>query len=334
MRRNLKENEIDSFSSLLDSLNSIYLSAYVKDAWIWIPNSEGVFSVKSFFEKLDEDTSHHNRWWNCWRSYIPPRVAAFAWVVSHRCINTCDILQAKNVHLASWCILCQKNVETMDHVLLLCPFSSSVWMDIMRFCGMSWATLNSISETLKSWGGAFKGCIGESLWYSIPYAVIWFIWLERNNRIFNGKSRAAPHISLTIKIAIIQWAKCKGVLPYSVDQTLQKPQIVFRPIGLCDANEAEAKSLLFGRRWYKSHNMGPLMVEGDSTNVIAWDGGRRAGPWRLASTVEEIRDLVRDIRPSLTHRRRTTNSMADVLAKAGAIRSDTEISFNDITGIT
>ncbi|XP_077241568.1 uncharacterized protein LOC143882056 [Tasmannia lanceolata] len=97
------------------------------------------------------------------------------------------------------------------------------------------------------------------------------------------------------------------------------------PAGSCDANEAEARALLFGLKWYNLNSSAPLIIEGDSTNVVAWAIGKSKGPWRLQDILAEIRDLVREVHPQIEHRRRTANEAADKLAKEGAMLESTRI---------
>ncbi|XP_077236540.1 uncharacterized protein LOC143878104 [Tasmannia lanceolata] len=91
------------------------------------------------------------------------------------------------------------------------------------------------------------------------------------------------------------------------------------PAGICDANEAEAKALLAGLKWYASHNLGPLIILGDSSKAIGWAKNLGGGPWHIHQILDEIQDLARKSHPSLKHRRRTANSAVDALAKDGAI---------------
>ncbi|XP_077237165.1 uncharacterized protein LOC143878817 [Tasmannia lanceolata] len=58
LRRDLKDSEIGQFESLLSLLSSYYLSPNVDDCWIWIPDSQGGFSVRSFFRLL---TGNHGQ---------------------------------------------------------------------------------------------------------------------------------------------------------------------------------------------------------------------------------------------------------------------------------
>ncbi|XP_077230145.1 uncharacterized protein LOC143863347 [Tasmannia lanceolata] len=88
-----------------------------------------------------------------------------------------------------------------------------------------------------------------------------------------------------------------------------------KPAEICDANEAEVSVLLFALQWYANHNLGPLIVEGDSSNTIAWASNQTGGLWRMASKIDEIRDLNSSPRPLLRHRRRSANDWADSLAK-------------------
>ncbi|XP_077232662.1 pentatricopeptide repeat-containing protein At2g03880, mitochondrial-like [Tasmannia lanceolata] len=92
------------------------------------------------------------------------------------------------------------------------------------------------------------------------------------------------------------------------------------PAGICYANEAEVRALLFGFKWFANSKLGPLIVEGDSSNTIAWATKNSNGPWRLHNFVTEIRDLVSVIMPTIEHRRRSANEVVDQLAKDGVLR--------------
>ncbi|XP_077252720.1 uncharacterized protein LOC143892159 [Tasmannia lanceolata] len=93
-------------------------------------------------------------------------------------------------------------------------------------------------------------------------------------------------------------------------------------VGICDANEAEVRVLLFGLQWAYENNQRPLIVEGDSTNVVAWASGHSNGPWKLQDLLAEILDLIRVLDPKIEHRRQSANEAADILAKAGVLRDE------------
>ncbi|XP_077231503.1 uncharacterized protein LOC143864464 [Tasmannia lanceolata] len=100
------------------------------------------------------------------------------------------------------------------------------------------------------------------------------------------------------------------------------------PAGICDVNKASGPAILFGLHWYEKHNLGPLIMEGDSTNTIVWASNRSGGPWCLSNIIDEIRDLVRILQPRISHRRRSANTMADELAKSGVDRPQVLLSIH------
>ncbi|XP_077252572.1 uncharacterized protein LOC143891972 [Tasmannia lanceolata] len=72
------------------------------------------------------------------------------------------------------------------------------------------------------------------------------------------------------------------------------------------------------RNWSR----GNLIIEGDSSNAIAWASVKSKRPWKLQCYIAEIRDVVRLVLPKIEHRRRSVNEMADQLAKGGVLREE------------
>lgn len=52
---------------------------------------------------------------------------------------------------------------------------------------------------------------GKRLWRLVPSAVGWEIWLERNNRVFQGRSEPAWKVYRQAREYMVFWARrCKG----------------------------------------------------------------------------------------------------------------------------
>ena len=65
-----------------------------------------------------------------WKVGIPPKVKVLAWLASWKRVNTCDLLQKRRPNLAispSWCTLCKKGGENIDHLLVHCSFTNYMW---------------------------------------------------------------------------------------------------------------------------------------------------------------------------------------------------------------
>lgn len=73
-------------------------------------------------------------------------------------------------------------------------------------------------------------------------------------------------------------------------------------------------------RLFSSRYGGALVVESNSSNVIAWVSNRKSNPWNFQFHFNEIRELSATLNVSFCHEVRSTNSTADVLAKQGVKR--------------
>ncbi|XP_077223398.1 uncharacterized protein LOC143857010 [Tasmannia lanceolata] len=282
-----------------------------------------------------------------WRSHALPRVVAFPWTVAYKAIKTCDRLKKRCFQMASWCVLCRKEEETIDHLLLQCQMAHVLWTNLLRSFNMKWVFRRSIRSVILNWKGGRFGSVGDLLWKLVPYALIWNIWKERNNRIFQGKERCVRGICLQTKIDLISRIKALRGTHYSIRDFLRhwqdiiwekkimaksagisgviwnwKERVVMsysKTGGMCDANEAEVRALLFGLQWCAMNLQGLLIIEGDSANTVAWAIFESIGPGRIRPMIMEIKDLVYAVKPVTEHRRRYANVKADELAKAGVL---------------
>ncbi|XP_077228524.1 uncharacterized protein LOC143861487 [Tasmannia lanceolata] len=105
-----KTTVCDMIIALLRDQRVVLVNQY---QWVWCPNTEGCFLVRSFFWQMVDSSSAPSRRSRIWKSPIPPRIAAFAWTVTYRCIKTCDQLKKHCFHMAS----CG---ESMENALRAC----------------------------------------------------------------------------------------------------------------------------------------------------------------------------------------------------------------------
>ncbi|KAK9266383.1 hypothetical protein L1049_027285 [Liquidambar formosana] len=93
--RNLNERESSNLASLLNILEGFSLSLFIPVKRVWIADSSGVFSCKSYFEKLI-GSSHILSCFPSdliWKARVPLKVKVFAWTVFYKGINTNDKFQ-------------------------------------------------------------------------------------------------------------------------------------------------------------------------------------------------------------------------------------------------
>ena len=95
--RNLIDTEIELLQRLMPSLSSMHFSPSVADSRVWSLSSSGLFFVKYFFLALSNFSNPvlflpTNF---LWRSKVPSKVKALAWLVIHGKVDTNDKLQSK-----------------------------------------------------------------------------------------------------------------------------------------------------------------------------------------------------------------------------------------------
>ncbi|CAL8997556.1 unnamed protein product [Prunus brigantina] len=94
------------------------------------------------------------RWLDCWtywrnsdegevfspyaqilKAKTPPKVKIFVWQAVLGKLNTGDTLQRHCPYMClspHWCVLCNRAGESVDHLLLHCPFSIKLWEMLLK----------------------------------------------------------------------------------------------------------------------------------------------------------------------------------------------------------
>ena len=174
----------------MSSLSSMLFSPSLVDSRVWSLSSSSLCSVKSFSLALSK-VSNPILFLPAkflWSSKAPSKVKALTWLVVHGKVNTNDKLQLKRPYKSlcpQWCILCKGNGELIDHLFLHCPITIGLWHKLFNLAGLAWVPPRSIGDMMVI---VFKGMRnslrGKTLWQIACLTLIWVVWQERNNRIF------------------------------------------------------------------------------------------------------------------------------------------------------
>ena len=115
---------------------------------------------------------------------IPLKNKKFAWYLRRGVILTKDNLAKRNWHGSKKCVFCHKD-ETIKHLFFECTFARSIW-SIIQICSILFPPC-SIANIFGNWLNGvdrrFKRLIRMG-----ALAVIWSIWLCRNDKVFNDKN--------------------------------------------------------------------------------------------------------------------------------------------------
>ncbi|RVW55794.1 hypothetical protein CK203_075797 [Vitis vinifera] len=102
-----------------------------------------------------------------WSSKVPSKVKALAWLVAHG-----------------------KEMESRLTTFFFIVPSIGLWHRLFNLVGVIWVPPRSIEDMLViSFKGLGNSVRGKILWQIACLTLIWMVWQERNNRIFEDKGR-------------------------------------------------------------------------------------------------------------------------------------------------
>ncbi|GJT91413.1 RNA-directed DNA polymerase, eukaryota, reverse transcriptase zinc-binding domain protein [Tanacetum coccineum] len=166
------------------------------DCIIWKDNSgkSMKFSIRSVWEKFKDFKSEVSWYKVIWYPQCNPRHAFIAWLAMHRRLATQDriMVWCKTSNLL--CPLCKKENDSHEHLFFKCTYSEDIWSNVKDKVGRR----NWSNEWVKVASTIVKeGCnsrIKSVLDRMVFATVIYFIWNERNKRIFTQEQRNAQDI--------------------------------------------------------------------------------------------------------------------------------------------
>lgn len=110
------------------------------------------------------------------------------------------------------CSLCIGQQESVDHVLICCPFAHEIRENIMRWCGVSLnhrslQTTKELLQSISAWGSCSKKRKQLTI---IIYGMLWCIWRYRNKRLFSNEGVSLLQGISGIKTTVFHWCKHRG----------------------------------------------------------------------------------------------------------------------------
>ncbi|CAN1322722.1 hypothetical protein LINPERPRIM_LOCUS32494, partial [Linum perenne] len=180
---------------------------------IWTPQSGGIFTVSSLrrvlvaknyrgFSDFPSDVISH--------SAIPSKIACLCWKIYFRKLATNDNLQRRGFHLANRCVLCNSELESMDHLFLNCTYASEIWTLLSSKLSIHGPFQSSVVGFIIGWKGLNCTMSFSSARKVLLHAVLWFIWKERNDRIFRDSSNPPSLTFRKLWFAVGDWLLADG----------------------------------------------------------------------------------------------------------------------------
>uniref|UniRef100_A0A453SEC5 Reverse transcriptase zinc-binding domain-containing protein n=3 Tax=Aegilops tauschii subsp. strangulata TaxID=200361 RepID=A0A453SEC5_AEGTS len=129
-------HEIGQYILLWRLIESTTLSD-TPDQLVWKWTVSGICTAKSAYAASLHGSMTCGNWRLTWKSWAPPKVKFFLWLVSLDRCWTADRLARHGLQHHNSCPLCCQEPETMRHLLLGCSFSRHVWFEILSWMRMT-----------------------------------------------------------------------------------------------------------------------------------------------------------------------------------------------------
>ncbi|GKB35542.1 lupus La protein [Tanacetum coccineum] len=205
---------------------------------VWI-SSNGVDN--EFFVSIAWDTIRPRgdvvNWHDLvWFSHAIPRHAFHLWLVIKRKLKTQDVLRQwdvssnTNLNLLR-CPLCGLQPDSHDHLFFECVFSSQVWDYLKTYAGIPNAQANldpiiSLLIMLPKKRSA-RSVIAKLVFAASSY----FIWQERNSRLFANQRRSKDRLIEVIKTTVrLKLLTCRFKRTPSVEVFFTDLEVTFLSI--------------------------------------------------------------------------------------------------------
>ena len=124
----------------VNTILNIPLSHHLsEDSIILVGNKKIIFFVKSAYyvakKMLDSDIQGETSrgdvraplWKRIWQLNIPEKIRIFAWRLCMNAISTMVNLNRRGIQVEVLCLICKKEEEVVEHVILKCELAKVVW---------------------------------------------------------------------------------------------------------------------------------------------------------------------------------------------------------------
>ncbi|GKC05791.1 reverse transcriptase domain, reverse transcriptase zinc-binding domain protein [Tanacetum coccineum] len=184
-------------------VNVMERGVWVDNKWIWVWDWVRSIRGRELSRLIEEKTlvSDNGGQETFWNKLVPKKVNIFIWRALRGRLPVRVELDRIGVDLDFvLCPSCKNSVETCTHSLITCDLAMGVWDKIFNWWKVGLVNAFSIDEFF-----SLNGNVNVPIYFArVSQAVIWttgyFIWKERNARVFGNKLSSTNKIVQVIQL--------------------------------------------------------------------------------------------------------------------------------------
>ncbi|KAK1325239.1 hypothetical protein QJS10_CPA01g01609 [Acorus calamus] len=296
-----------SLDGLWNNISELDVGGVGEDVLIWSPSKFGDLTLSSAWNFLRPALPSSPMWstW-VWLSSQTPRHSLCLWQAFQDKLPTRTRLLRKGLISNASCLLCRSGTEDADHLFLNCSFSRYIFRALMKGLLIASPIPRSF-ENLPQWLTTSVACPIKKSLIQISLSIFcWHVWMERNSRIFSGKSNHKGLLLRQIKADITRrccslslkavrspdilklgWIKLNSDGSLSEDRggygallRTHEADFIYGIAGRIDLpsiNLLELKAIEEGLWLAIRLNFPSIWIETDSTTACAWVLGKARG---------------------------------------------------------
>ena len=201
LRRISTEEQLDQFLALWGRIQQVQLSEE-RDIVTWKWTTNGKYSASSAYAAQFLGRMERPDLAKAWRIRAEGKVKFFFWLMLQNRNWTADRLRARGWPHDDACCLCDQELESANHLVLMCPFVKEV-RELFAGTHPRMVQLMRVSHSIEEWWSKAREEVARDDQnkkdVSTAIYTFWHVWKERGRRIFQHEMLPATSVASLIK---------------------------------------------------------------------------------------------------------------------------------------